>query len=92
MGQRTLIHRHFGTYLGGLLTVCGVTPERLARDTGFSRDLVEQVLGGQQILTGDVALALGDFLGLSPLTLLEEQRRLCTEARASEAERPQPTV
>ncbi len=92
MGQRVLTHRHFGSYLGGLLAVRGVTPVRLARDTGLSRDLVEQVLGGRQILTGDIALALGDFLGLSPLVLLEEQRHLCTEVRADEAEQQQLTV
>lgn len=92
MGQRTLTPRHFGTYLGSLLAARGLTPEHLAGEAGFARDLIEQVLGGRQILTGDVALALGDFFGLSPLVLLEEQRHLCIEARADEAEQLQLTV
>ena len=92
MGQRTLTPRHFGIYLYNLLAVRGVTSERLAGETGLSHDLIEQVLSGRQILTGDLALALGDVFGLSPLVLLEEQRRLYTEARGDEAELLQLTA
>lgn len=49
----------------------------MARATGLSSDLIAELIAGQQILTADVALVLGEFLEVSPLTLLEVQSSYC---------------
>lgn len=75
MGQISV--RPVGAYVSGLLKQRGGTADDLVKVTSLSPDLIDALIAGQQILTADVALALGDFLEVSPLTLLEVQSSYC---------------
>ncbi len=81
MGQQNNLPPHVGRYLAGLVEARRVTSDQLAEATGISRDLITQLLAGEQILTGDVAFRLADFFGTSPLVWLDLQRNYYLEAR-----------
>lgn len=77
MGQISVRPIHIGAYMSGLLRQRGGTDDQMARATGLSPDVIAELIAGQQILTADVALVLGEFLEVSPLTLLEVQSSYC---------------
>lgn len=77
MGQISVRPINVGAYVSGLLKQRGGTADDLVKVTSLSPDLIDALIAGQQILTADVALALGDFLEVSPLTLLEVQSSYC---------------
>jgi plasmid maintenance system antidote protein VapI len=82
MGQISVRPIHIGAYLSGLLKQRGSTADQLAEATGLSSALIAELIVGQQILTADVALVLGEFFEVSPLILLEVQSSYCIAARA----------
>jgi plasmid maintenance system antidote protein VapI len=82
MGQISVRPIHIGVYLSGLLKQRGSTADQLAEATGLSLGLIAELIAGQQILTADVALVLGEFFEVSPLTLLEVQSSYCIAVRA----------
>jgi plasmid maintenance system antidote protein VapI len=77
MGQISVRPIHIGAYLLGLLKQRGSTADQLAEATGLSSELIAELIVGQQILTADVALVLGEVFEVSPLTLLEVQSNYC---------------
>lgn len=78
----------FSERLIELFRAYGFTPEQVAARPELSEIALTDLLAGRQILTGDVAFALADWLGLSPLVLLELQRESCLEAGSRESRRP----
>jgi len=86
MGQHIAFY-HVGEYLARLLEERGTTIGEVAEATGLSPGILACLVAGRQILTADVAFALADALELSPLALLEIQRRCCLGARDREARR-----
>jgi addiction module HigA family antidote len=77
MGQISVRPIHIGAYVSGLIRQQGSTAEQLAKATGLSSDLIADLIVGQQILTADMALALGDFFEVSPLVFLKVQASYC---------------
>jgi plasmid maintenance system antidote protein VapI len=77
MGRISVTPIHIGAYVLGLLRQLGSTADELSKATGLSSDLIADLIVGQQILTADVALALGDFFEVSPLVLLKVQASYC---------------
>ena len=73
MGQRDSSFAHLGEHLKAVIQKRGITVEKLAGTTGLSLGLIVHLLTGEQILTADVAFVLGDFFGVSPVTLLALQ-------------------
>ncbi len=58
MGQISV--KPVGAYVSGLLKQRGDTADDLVKVTSLSPDLIDALIAGQQILTADVALVLGD--------------------------------
>ena len=77
MGQQDASFAHLGEHLKAVIQERGITAEKLAGTTGLSLGLIVHLLTGEQILTADVAFVLGDFLGVSPLALLNLQCHYC---------------
>ncbi len=73
MGQ-TLKPIHFGEHLTRLMREQDVTVTQLAEAMNYPASLLRQLIAGEQILTGDLALLLADLFGVSPLALLQVQR------------------
>lgn len=88
MGQQSVGYYHVGEYLAQLLKERDATISQVAEATGLPQDVMACVVAGRQILTADIAFMLADVLELSPLVLLELQRRCCLDARDREVLRP----
>ncbi len=82
MGKISVRPIHIGAYLLELLEQRDSTADQLAEATGLSSELIADLIVSEQILTADVALVLGEFFEVSPLTLLEVQSSYCIAARA----------
>ena len=67
---------HPGTLLKeDFLDDMGITPYRLAKDTGLTQTHVSELLKGRRSLTAKTALLLGKFFGTSPQYFLNMQAR-----------------
>jgi addiction module HigA family antidote len=74
---------HPGETIREELNELGITPYRLAKETGLEETAISQILNGKRRITARTALRLGAFFGTSPefwLNLqtaydLEEERR-----------------
>ena len=53
----------------------GITPYRLAKDTGLTQTHVAELLKGKRSLTAKTALLFGKFFGTSPQYFLNMQTR-----------------
>jgi len=84
MGQRSVIPTRLGEHLGELLVQRGATAGELAQALGLSAERLGELVGGEQILTADVALLLGAFFDVPVLDLLETQSRYLIEIRDRE--------
>lgn len=81
MGQKSITPLHVGEYLAELIKERRVTSNQLAKAINLSQNLITCLLTGEQILTADVAIVLGDFFGTSPLFWLDLQRSHYLAAR-----------
>jgi addiction module HigA family antidote len=57
---------HPGEVLAEELTELGVTPTELARQIGVPANRISQIIAGKRSITGDTALRLGHWFGMSP--------------------------
>ena len=57
---------HPGEILQEELEELGVTPTALARDIGVPANRISQIIAGKRAITGDTALRLGHWFGVSP--------------------------
>ncbi len=57
---------HPGEILQDELEELGVTPTALARDIGVPPNRISQIIAGKRAITGDTALRLGHWFGVSP--------------------------
>lgn len=84
MGQRFVIPIRLGEHLTKLLEQRGATAGQLAQALDLSAEQVGELIGGEQILTADVALLLGEFFDVPVIDLLEAQSRYLIETRDRE--------
>ena len=77
----TVIPLPFGTQLAALSEARGLSEAQLAAASGLPPDCITGLICNQQVLTADVASALGAVLNLSPLFLLELQSCFYLRAR-----------
>ena len=57
---------HPGEILGDELAELGITPTALARQLHVPHNRITQLLQGKRSITGDTALRLGHWFGMSP--------------------------
>ena len=57
---------HPGEILQDELAELGVTPTALARDIGVPPNRISQIIAGKRAVTGDTALRLGHWFGVTP--------------------------
>ena len=57
---------HPGEILQDELEELGVTPTALARDIGVPPNRISQIISGKRAVTGDTALRLGHWFGVTP--------------------------
>jgi addiction module HigA family antidote len=57
---------HPGEILGEELEEIGVTPTELARQLAVPPNRITQIIQGKRSITGDTALRLGHWFGISP--------------------------
>ncbi len=57
---------HPGEILGDELEEIGVTPTELARQLAVPPNRITQIVQGKRSITGDTALRLGHWFGMSP--------------------------
>jgi antitoxin HigA-1 len=57
---------HPGEVLAEELAELGVTPSELARQIGVPANRISQIIAGKRAITGDTALRLGHWFGMSP--------------------------
>ena len=57
---------HPGEILADELTELGVTPAVLARQIAVPANRISQIIHGRRSITGDTALRLGHWFGMSP--------------------------
>jgi len=57
---------HPGEILADELKELGITPTELARQIGVPANRVSQIINGKRAITGDTALRLGHWFGMSP--------------------------
>lgn len=62
--KRTAIHP--GEVLADELEEIGVSPTELARQLAVPANRISQIIKGKRAITGDTALRLGHWLGVSP--------------------------
>ena len=86
---------HPGEILQDELAELGVTPTALARDIGVPPNRVSQIIAGKRAVTGDTALRLGHWFGVTPqfwLNLQSAYDLATAEALAGTSIREMPTV
>ena len=64
---------HPGEVLADELEVLGVSPTELARQLAVPPNRVSQIINGKRAITGDTAVRLGHWFGMSPLFWLNLQ-------------------
>ena len=64
---------HPGEILADELNELGITPTELSRQIDVPPNRVTQIIRGQRGITGDTALRLGHWFGISPLFWLNLQ-------------------
>ena len=57
---------HPGEVLSEELAELGVTPSGFARQIGVPANRISQIIAGKRAVTGDTALRLGHWFGMSP--------------------------
>jgi addiction module HigA family antidote len=57
---------HPGEILAEELSEFGITPSELARQIGVPANRISQIIAGKRSITGDTALRLGHWFGMSP--------------------------
>lgn len=57
---------HPGEVLAEELAELSVTPSELARQIGVPANRISQIIAGKRAVTGDTALRLGHWFGMSP--------------------------
>jgi antitoxin HigA-1 len=62
--KRTAIHP--GEVLADELDEIGISPTELARQLAVPANRISQIVKGRRAITGDTALRLGHWLGMSP--------------------------
>jgi addiction module HigA family antidote len=62
--KRTAIHP--GDVLADELEEIGMSPTELARQLSVPANRISQIIKGKRAITGDTALRLGHWLGMSP--------------------------
>ncbi len=62
--KRTAIHP--GEVLADELEEIGISPTELARQLSVPANRISQIIKGKRAITGDTALRLGHWLGMSP--------------------------
>lgn len=62
--RRTAVHP--GEVLADELQEIGVSPTELARQLSVPANRISQIVKGKRSITGDTALRLGHWLGMSP--------------------------
>lgn len=71
--QQLAISIHFGAYLKKLIKQHGLSVAHLADAADLPTRIIEQLIAGDQILTGDLAFLLADYFKISPLELIRVQ-------------------
>jgi addiction module HigA family antidote len=57
---------HPGEVLADELAEAGITPTELARQVGVPANRITQIVQGKRAISGDTALRLGHWFGMSP--------------------------
>jgi addiction module HigA family antidote len=57
---------HPGEVLGEELEELGITPTELSRQINVPPNRISQIIAGKRAITGDTALRLGHWFGMSP--------------------------
>jgi addiction module HigA family antidote len=68
--------------LEDFLEPMGISQNRLARETGVSPRLINEIVLGKRSITGDTALRLGRFFGMEPEFWMNLQSRYDLERAA----------
>ncbi len=84
VGQMSVTPTHFGRHLAKLLAERGSVTDQLVEATNLPMSLLADLIAGKQIITADVAFALGGFFGMSPLYWLNLQNSYYMELRNRE--------
>lgn len=90
--KRTAIHP--GDVLADELEEIGMSPTELARQLSVPANRISQIIKGKRAITGDTALRLGHWLGMSPqfwLNLQSAYDLRMAESRAGAEVRKLPT-
>jgi antitoxin HigA-1 len=85
---------HPGSILAEELRELAVTPTSLARQLNVPANRVSQIIQGKRSITGDTALRLGHWFGMSPqfwLNLQSQYDLRLAEAEAGKEVRKLPT-
>jgi addiction module HigA family antidote len=75
---------HPGEVLSDELKELEVTPTELARQIGVPANRISQIIDGRRAITGDTALRLGHWFGMSPQFWLNLQTAYELEAARKE--------
>ena len=90
---RTAIHP--GEHLAEQLEALGLSAAELGRQLGVPTNRITGILNGQRAVTGDTALRLGHFFGVSPefwLNLQANYELRTAEARLGKRLKGMPTL
>ena len=86
---------HPGEHLAEQLGELGMSAAELGRQLGVPTNRITAILNGQRAVTGDTALRLGHFFGVSPefwLTLQANYELRVAEAKLGKRLKAMPTV